>query len=161
MALPWPSRSSKVFVKARSSRDFSRVMTTMRGTIGYLAPEWISGTAITTKADVFSYGMMLFEIISHKRNVDPGRKFFPVLVAEKLIEEEEGDVPALLDADVAGEVDVEELERACMEDESMRPTMGAVVQMLEGHQHTSFLVVWVWLSFVCHAARPSCAGQTI
>ncbi|RLN31125.1 G-type lectin S-receptor-like serine/threonine-protein kinase [Panicum miliaceum] len=35
-------------------RDFSRVMTTMRGTIGYLALEWISGTAITTKADVFS-----------------------------------------------------------------------------------------------------------
>jgi len=49
-------------------RDFSRVLTTMRGTVGYLAPEWISGTAITSKADVFSYGMMLFEIISGKRN---------------------------------------------------------------------------------------------
>ncbi|TVU01146.1 hypothetical protein EJB05_53393, partial [Eragrostis curvula] len=49
-------------------RDFSRVLTTMRGTVGYLAPEWMSGTAITSKADVFSYGMMLFEIVSGNRN---------------------------------------------------------------------------------------------
>ena len=28
-------------------RDFSRVLTTMRGTVGYLAPKWIAGTAIT------------------------------------------------------------------------------------------------------------------
>jgi len=122
-------------------RDFSRVMTTMRGTIGYLAPEWISGTAITMKADVFSYGMMLFEIISHKRNIEHGGdrctdKFFPILVAEKI---HEGNVQALLDADLRRDVNLEELERACMvagwcvqEDEPSRPTMGAVVQMLEG-----------------------------
>jgi len=122
-------------------RDFSRVMTTLRGTIGYLAPEWISGTAITMKADVFSYGMMLFEIISHKRNIEHGGdrctdKFFPILVAEKI---HEGNVQALLDADLRRDVNLEELERACMvagwcvqEDESSRPTMGAVVQMLEG-----------------------------
>ncbi|KAJ1295968.1 hypothetical protein BS78_01G262900 [Paspalum vaginatum] len=44
-------------------RDFSHVVTTMRGTVGYLAPEWISGTAITSKVDVYSYGMVLLEII--------------------------------------------------------------------------------------------------
>ncbi|GKC82642.1 G-type lectin S-receptor-like serine/threonine-protein kinase [Tanacetum coccineum] len=49
-------------------RDFSRVLTTMRGTGGYLAPEWLSGVAITAKADVFSYGMMLFELVNGKRN---------------------------------------------------------------------------------------------
>ena len=34
-------------------RDFNRVLTIMRGTRGYLAPEWISGEAVTPKVDVF------------------------------------------------------------------------------------------------------------
>ncbi|XP_028127509.1 G-type lectin S-receptor-like serine/threonine-protein kinase At2g19130 [Camellia sinensis] len=51
-------------------REISRVLTTMRGTRGYLVPEWISGEAITPKANVFRYGMLLFEIISGRRNSD-------------------------------------------------------------------------------------------
>ncbi|XP_057836245.2 G-type lectin S-receptor-like serine/threonine-protein kinase At2g19130 [Cryptomeria japonica] len=62
-------------------RDFSRVLTTARGTRGYLAPEWVSGLPITPKADVFSFGMTLFEIISGRRNLDlnveESRIYFP------------------------------------------------------------------------------------
>ncbi|XP_059076876.1 G-type lectin S-receptor-like serine/threonine-protein kinase At2g19130 [Cryptomeria japonica] len=36
-------------------RDFSRVLTTMRGTRGYLAPEGISGLPISPKVDVYSF----------------------------------------------------------------------------------------------------------
>lgn len=52
-------------------QEFGEVLTTTRGTLGYLAPEWISGAPITAKADVCSYGMMLFEIISGRRNHKP------------------------------------------------------------------------------------------
>ncbi|KAF0913864.1 hypothetical protein E2562_024939 [Oryza meyeriana var. granulata] len=65
-------------------RDFSRVVTTARGTIGYLAPEWISGMAITPKIDVYAYGMLL-----------------------------EGGVLSLVDDKLNGDVNVEEVERAC------------------------------------------------
>lgn len=72
-------------------RDYSRVLTTMRGTIGYLAPEWISGLPITHKADVYSFGMILLEIISGRRNsekIEEGRfTYFPSYVAVKLSEE--------------------------------------------------------------------------
>ncbi|XP_021850210.2 G-type lectin S-receptor-like serine/threonine-protein kinase SD2-2 [Spinacia oleracea] len=51
-------------------RDFSRVLATMRGTWGYVAPEWISGVAITNKADVYSYGMTMLELIGGRRNVE-------------------------------------------------------------------------------------------
>nr|DAD23113.1 TPA_asm: hypothetical protein HUJ06_024576 [Nelumbo nucifera] len=124
------------------SRDFSRVLTTIRGTRGYLAPEWLSGLAITPKADVYSYGMMLFEIISGRRNLGKaedgmGSEFFPTQVATKINRGEE--VIDLLDYRLEGNVDTEELSRACrvacwciQDDECERPSMGQVVQMLEG-----------------------------
>ena len=121
-------------------RDFSRVLTTMRGTVGYLAPEWIAGTAVTAKADVFSYGMMLFEIVSGRRNVgqraDGTVDFFPSTAVSLLLD---GDVRSAVDSQLGGSADVAQVERACkvacwcvQEDESLRPSMGMVVQILEG-----------------------------
>ncbi|KAM3258423.1 hypothetical protein ACQJBY_050281 [Aegilops geniculata] len=149
-------------------RDFSRVITTMRGTIGYLAPEWISGTAITAKADVFSYGMMLFEIISLKRNVEHGKrcanKFFPILVAMKI---QEGDVHELLDADLRRDVNLEELDRACMvacwcvqQDERSRPTMGVIVQILEGLVEVNMPPVPRYLQVLAESADESMLSST-
>ncbi|XP_042477706.1 G-type lectin S-receptor-like serine/threonine-protein kinase At2g19130 [Macadamia integrifolia] len=122
-------------------RDFSRVLTSIRGTIGYLAPEWISGVAITAKADVYSYGMMLFELISGRRNSDhfDGMKvgFFPILAVSKI--NEEGEILGLLDYRLEGNADLAELDRACkvaswciQDNEVHRPSMGLVVQILEG-----------------------------
>ncbi|KAJ3671704.1 hypothetical protein LUZ60_007783 [Juncus effusus] len=123
-------------------RDFSRVLTTMRGTRGYLAPEWIAGTAITVKADVYSFGMMLLEIISGKRNLNSDSKegggpFFPALAVRKLIE---GDIMSLLDPRLRDDVSEEEIIRVCkvgiwciQDEENCRPSMAQVVQILEGH----------------------------
>lgn len=123
-------------------RDFSRVLTTMRGTVGYLAPEWIAGTAITAKADVFSYGMVLFEVVSGRRNVmqrpDGTVDFFPAMAAAMLFGG--ADMAAAVDSRiVCGDADMAEVERAfkvacwCVQDdESARPGMGTVVQVLEG-----------------------------
>uniref|UniRef100_A0ACD5WIM2 Uncharacterized protein n=1 Tax=Avena sativa TaxID=4498 RepID=A0ACD5WIM2_AVESA len=126
-------------------RDFSRVLTTMRGTVGYLAPEWISGTAITAKADVFSYGMLLFEIVSGRRNVEQRRDgtvdFFPSTAVSRLLD---GDVRSAVDGRLGGDADMDEVERACkvacwcvQDDEGARPSMGMVVQFLEGLVHVS------------------------
>jgi hypothetical protein len=121
-------------------RDYSRVLTTMRGTIGYLAPEWISGVPITHKADVYSYGMVLLEIISGRRNSEiiKGGKFtyFPIYAAVKV---NEGDVMCLLDSNLEGNAEAEQLNRACrvacwciQDAEDHRPMMGQIVRMLEG-----------------------------
>ena len=124
-------------------RDFSHVVTTMRGTIGYLAPEWISGTAITSKVDVYSYGMVLLEIISGSRNASKQQSsqdgvheaYFPVRVARGLVD---GDIASLVDANLLGEANMEEVERVCkvacwciQDVEFDRPTMSEVVQFLE------------------------------
>jgi len=123
-------------------RDFSRVLTTMRGTRGYLAPEWISGVAITAKADVYSYGMMLFELVSGRRNTEQSEnekvRFFPSWAATILTKD--GDIRSLVDPRLEGDaVDIEEVTRACkvacwciQDEESHRPAMSQVVQILEG-----------------------------
>jgi hypothetical protein len=134
-------------------RDFSRVLTTMRGTIGYLAPEWISGLPISAKADVYSFGMLLFELISGRRNADAGHgsdadegdaggqqrppsTFFPVWAASRVVA---GDMAAVADPRLRGDVVEGELERACrvacwciQDQEAHRPAMAQVVQALEG-----------------------------
>lgn len=122
-------------------RDFSRVLTTMRGTRGYLAPEWISGVAITAKADVFSYGMMLFELISGRRNTEQSVEgkvtFFPTWAASKIGESE--DIMTILDPRLERNADEEQVCKMCklacwciQDDEYNRPSMGQVVQILEG-----------------------------
>ncbi|XP_059071571.1 putative receptor protein kinase ZmPK1 [Cryptomeria japonica] len=45
-------------------------VSTVRGTRGYLAPEWFQNYPITAKVDVFSFGMVLFEIVSGERNIN-------------------------------------------------------------------------------------------
>uniref|UniRef100_A0A0E0JS11 Receptor-like serine/threonine-protein kinase n=1 Tax=Oryza punctata TaxID=4537 RepID=A0A0E0JS11_ORYPU len=123
--------------------DFSRVLTSMRGTLGYLAPEWLSGQAITSKADVFSYGMMLFEIISGKRNMErrastsSSVEFFPLLVAEEI--PKGGEVHRLFNNELAGEASPEELDRVCkvacwciQNHPDCRPSMREIIQILEG-----------------------------
>eukprot|EP01018_Ginkgo_biloba_P011557 Gb_36248 [translate_table: standard] len=91
-------------------REFSHVVTTMRGTRGYFAPALVSGLPITTKADVYSYGMILLEIIAGRRNVDLGvelsRMFFPTWAAENITL---GKPMEVVDVRLQGSADVEEV----------------------------------------------------
>ncbi|KAJ6836652.1 G-type lectin S-receptor-like serine/threonine-protein kinase [Iris pallida] len=122
-------------------RDFSRVLTTMRGTVGYLAPEWISGSPITPKVDVYSFGMMLFEVVSGSRNTrsseeEGDHSFYPSWAAREVIQ---GNAMRLLDPKLEGVAEAEEVNNVCkvaiwciQDSEERRPSMGQVVQILEG-----------------------------
>ncbi|XP_039780910.1 G-type lectin S-receptor-like serine/threonine-protein kinase At2g19130 [Panicum virgatum] len=126
-------------------RDSSRVLTTVRGTPGYLAPEWLAGAPVTAKADVYSFGLVLFELVSGRRNAaaSSAAMYFPVHAAVRL---RAGDVVSLLDERLSGDANLiklrhclVQLERLCkvacwciQDEERDRPTMGLVVQQLEG-----------------------------
>ncbi|KAE8820407.1 Zeamatin [Hordeum vulgare] len=60
------------FCAEKSYRDMSQVVTRMRGTPGYLAPEWLT-SQITEKADVYSFGVVVMEIVSGRKNLDTSR----------------------------------------------------------------------------------------
>ncbi|KAA8521572.1 hypothetical protein F0562_012245 [Nyssa sinensis] len=122
------------------TREQSHVFTTLRGTRGYLAPEWITSYAISEKSDVYSYGMVLLEIIGGRKNYDPTetseKSHFP-LYAFKMMEE--GKLRNILDSKLKIDEDDERVSIAikvalwCIHDDTyLRPPMTKVVQMLEG-----------------------------
>ncbi|KDP30661.1 hypothetical protein JCGZ_16686 [Jatropha curcas] len=118
-----------------------RTLKSVRGTRGYLAPEWIANLPITSRSDIYSYGMVLLEIVSGRRNFEvseeTNRKKFSVWAYEEF---EKGNVNAIIDRRLADQdMDMEQAKRAilvsfwCIQEQpSQRPMMGKVVQMLEG-----------------------------
>lgn len=122
--------------------DQSRTRTMIRGTRGYVAPEWFKNVPISARVDVYSFGVVLLEIICCRRSV------------EMELEEErsailtdwaydcyvEGRLDALVDNDEAATADKSRLCQWLMialwciqEDPLKQPTMKMVVQMLEGY----------------------------
>ncbi|KAK3034081.1 hypothetical protein RJ639_034061 [Escallonia herrerae] len=103
--------------------------------------EWLANLPITSKSDVYSYGMVLLEIVSGRRNyeVSPETncKKFSLWAYEEF---EKSNVEAIVDKRLSSyEVDMEQVMRAiqvsfwCIQEQpSQRPMMGKVVQMLEG-----------------------------
>lgn len=140
------------------NREQSSLFTTMRGTRGYLAPEWLTSSAISDKTDVYSFGMVLLEIVSGRKNCSlrtqshslddsatgdhsssssaQGLVYFPLFALEM---HEQGRYLELADPKLEGRVsggDIEKFVRVALccvhEEPSLRPTMVSVVSMLEG-----------------------------
>nr|WPD27473.1 WAKL protein [Zea mays] len=120
-------------------RDDSFVpLSAMRGTIGYIAPEMVSRSfgVISSKSNVYSFGMLLLEMTGGRRNADPhagssSQAYYPSLVYSQL---SQGDVGGISEG-----VDMHELEKKlciiglwCIQMKPQdRPTMSEVIEMLE------------------------------
>ncbi|CAA6655517.1 unnamed protein product [Spirodela intermedia] len=55
------------------AEGLSHVSTAVVGTIGYAAPEYIQTGRLTAKSDIWSYGVVLYELITGRRPLDPNR----------------------------------------------------------------------------------------
>ncbi|PHT65488.1 hypothetical protein T459_29913 [Capsicum annuum] len=118
-------------------KDQTRTYTGVRGTRGYVAPEWHRKLPVTVKADVYSFGVVLLELICRRKCVD-----LSLNENESILEYwvyncyDAGDLDKLVKDE---EVEGRQLERMvkisiwCIQDEpSLRPSMKKVLLMLEG-----------------------------
>ncbi|KAL8110337.1 hypothetical protein AgCh_026166 [Apium graveolens] len=119
----------------------SRTNTGIRGTKGYVAPEWFRNTAITVKVDVYSFGVLLLEIICCRRSVENIELGDKAILTDWVWDcFQDGRMFDLVDKDNEDILsDWEKVERFVMvgicciqEDPSLRLTMKKVIQMLEG-----------------------------
>ncbi|KAK6921208.1 Protein kinase domain [Dillenia turbinata] len=112
-----------------------------RGTIGYIAPEVVCRNfgGVSHKSDVYSYGMMILEMVGGRKNLDvrvtgTSKIYFPDWVYKHL--EKDGDLG------LNGIMTTDEDEKArkmvlvslwCIQtDPSQRPSIGKVLEMLQG-----------------------------
>lgn len=115
--------------------------TGIRGTRGYVAPEWFKNIGITSKVDVYSFGVILLELVCCRRNVEL-----------EITDEEQailtywandcyrcGRIDLLVEGDDEANFNIKKAERFvavalwCLQEEpTMRPTMLKVTQMLDG-----------------------------
>lgn len=122
-------------------RENSHVtITGARGTPGYAAPELWMPLPVTHKCDVYSFGMLLFEILGRRRNLSfdntESQEWFPKWVWGKF---REGQMESMLMLAGIEKKDGETAERMCkvalwciQYQQEARPSMNSVVRMLEG-----------------------------
>ncbi|CAL8159877.1 unnamed protein product [Prunus armeniaca] len=121
----------------------SHTHTAIRGTKGYVAPEWFSNMPITAKVDVYSFGVVLLEIICCRRSIDVNNsREERAILTDWVYDCYCGgmlDAVLVLDNEVQALDDRMKPEKLVMiaiwciqDDPSLRPTMRKVVQMLEG-----------------------------
>ncbi|KAI3689053.1 hypothetical protein L2E82_47001 [Cichorium intybus] len=123
---------------------------TVRGTRGYMAPEWVFNLPITSKVDVFSYGIVILEMITgrsptgnQQRSVENGDIELTLIewVRDRITglhgSPTKSWVEEIVDPVVSGEYDrttMENLVRIALqcveEDMKVRPSMKQVVNML-------------------------------
>ncbi|XP_028074545.1 receptor-like serine/threonine-protein kinase ALE2 isoform X8 [Camellia sinensis] len=136
--------TSKVadFGLARSAleEENRHICTRVMGTFGYVAPEYAMTGHLLVKSDVYSYGVVLLELLSGRKPVDmsrpPGQENL-VTWARPLLTSKEG-IESIVDLSLGPDFPFDSISKVaaiasmCVQPEvSHRPFMGEVVQALK------------------------------
>ncbi|CAN0909269.1 Cold-responsive protein kinase 1 [Linum grandiflorum] len=127
----------------------THITTRVAGTLGYLAPEYAISGHLTRKLDVYSFGVLLLEIISGRTAVDfdqtLGEQYFLVEKAYQLYKSKQllqlVDPTLILPDDDSSKQEAERFLRVALlclqEKSSLRPTMSAALKMMRKYSTTT------------------------
>ncbi|KAM7474890.1 hypothetical protein LguiB_022133 [Lonicera macranthoides] len=126
------------FGLAHASTDgsicFEPVNTDIRGTPGYMDPEYITTQELTEKSDVYSYGVVLLELITGRRAIHENRN---LVEWSQEFTTSESRLPELVDPSIGDSFDLDQLQtlvtivRWCTQREGRsRPSIKQVLRLL-------------------------------
>ncbi|KAL0004477.1 hypothetical protein SO802_012038 [Lithocarpus litseifolius] len=134
----WVSKVSD-FGLSKMGLDNSAVSTLVKGTWGYLDPDYVRRQQLTEKSDVYSFGVVMFEVLCARKALNQGLEEEQRNLASwarKCIEK--GTISQIIDPYLTNKIALEcfkvyvELAESCVSDHGIqRPTMNDVMEKLE------------------------------
>ncbi|KAL4627771.1 hypothetical protein ACB092_05G190000 [Castanea dentata] len=125
--------------KTGPALDHTHVSTAVKGSFGYLDPEYYRRQQLTEKSDVYSFGVVLFEVVCARAVINPSLPKDQINLAEWAMGwQRQRSLETIIDSRLKGNYSPESLKKfgeiaeKCLADEGKnRPTMGEVLWYLE------------------------------